>query len=90
MSLGLLTKDPADIRTYTIDWSVWLGSDTISTATWTLPSALTNVASTSTSTTSSIKLSGGSNGRVYNVACTVVTAAGQTKKVSFDLDVGTQ
>lgn len=90
MSLGTLLKDPADIRTYSIDWSAWLGTDTISSANWTLPTGLTQVTASATSTVASIKISGGSNGHTYTVACTVVTAAGQTKKVSFYLQVETQ
>lgn len=90
MSLGVVIKDPADIRTYSINWADWLGVDTISTATWSLPTGLTSVLTAATATLASIKISGGTNGRSYSVACTVVTVAGQTKKVSFDLSVETQ
>lgn len=90
-SLGTITKDPADIRTYSINWAAWLGTDTISTATWTVPTGLTSVSTSNTTTVSSIKLSGGTNGHDYTVACTVLTVTNaQTKKVSFILHVETQ
>lgn len=90
MSLGIKIKDPADIRIYVINWATWLGSYTISTSAWTLPSGLTDVADSNTSTTTQIKISGGSNGREYTVANTIVNSNGETKKVSFQLHVETQ
>jgi len=92
MSLGSRTKDPADSRNYAIDWSAWLTSqnnDTISSSTWTGGGA--TIAASSNSTTSAVaKVSGGAAGNVYTVANTVVTTAGQTRRVSFQLNVDTQ
>lgn len=90
MSLGTMTKDPSDIRVYQIDWSTWLGSYTISTSAWELDTGLTNAASSNTTTATQVLISGGQNGKVYRVANTVVTSNGETKKVSFDLQVETQ
>lgn len=90
-SLGSITKDPADIRTYSIDWSAWLGTDTISTSTFSVPTGLTSVSTSNTTTVSSCKISGGTNGHDYTVSCTIVTVTNaQTKKVSFILHVETQ
>lgn len=93
MSLGSRTKDPADIRNYAINWSAWLTSqnnDTITgTPTWS-GGGLTIVSSSNTTTAATAKVSGGTDGRSYTVSNTIVTAGGQTRKVSFQLDVNTQ
>ena len=91
--IGSRVKDPADIRTYTINWAAWLTSleaDTLSTSTWILPAALTNVAESNTTTLANVKLSGGATGQVYTVSNKVVTTGGQTRQVSFELVVETQ
>lgn len=90
MSLGTRIKDPADIRLYTIDWSEWLDGATISSSTWSLASGLTNVTDANTTTTATVKISGGSNGHSYACANTITTSAGETRKVSFDLEIETQ
>lgn len=88
--LGTRTKDPHDVRIYTIAWSGWLGTATITTSTWVLGTGLTNVLEASTATTTSIKVSGGTNGKTVNVANRIQTSAGETRQVSFDVQVETQ
>lgn len=90
MSLGTRIKDPQDIRIYTIGWSGWLGTATIATSTWVVPTGVTNVVDASTTTTTSIKVSSGTNGRTYPIANRITTSAGETRQVSFDLEVATQ
>ena len=71
------TKDPSAILDYEIDWSDWLetNSDTISTSTWTVPSGITKTADTKTTTTTTIWLSGGTDGNTYECVNRIVTSA---------------
>jgi hypothetical protein len=63
---------------YMINWSPWLGTDTINTSTWTVPTGITKVTSTNTTTTATIWLSGGTEGKMYEVVNTIITSGGRT------------
>ena len=82
-------KDPAAVLDYGFDWSTdgWLGADTIATSTWTVPAGLTSEATSNTTTTATIWLSGGTVGQVYEVANKNVTAAGRTDERSMTIRV---
>lgn len=82
-------KDPAEKLDYQFDWAAYLGSDTITgTPTWTSsPSGLTHVATSNTTTTTTIRLSGGVVGQEYIVTCHIVTVSGQEAERSFRLKV---
>lgn len=87
--------DPEAILDYTVDWSDWLGADTISTVTWTLPTipeggvgiVKESQASTATSATIWISAQAGTAGSSYVVECKITTAAGRTDERSFTLRV---
>ena len=80
----LAPKDPADEVWYTVDWADWLDTgETVSGTAWTVPTGITNAAVTSTSTTSLIKLSGGTAGVTYKIACKATTSASQVVERSF-------
>lgn len=70
-------KDPNAVLDYQIDWSTWLGADTIATSTWTVPTGLTKDGDTSTTTTATIWLSGGTAGVTYHIVNHIVTAGGR-------------
>ena len=76
-------KDPSAVLDYTIDWSTWLGSDTISTSSWTVESGITKDSDNNTTTTATIWLSGGTAGTDYTVTNTIVTAGGRTDQRSL-------
>ncbi len=92
-------KDPNATLIYTFDWANngpndasqdddgWLQSATISTSTFILPSDLTNVTDTNTTTTASIKISGGRNGKNYIVTNRIVTDGGETEDRSIEIKV---
>ncbi len=68
-------KDPSGTSTYAIDWTLDDG-DAIASAVWSAP-GLTVVATSSTSTRTTITLSGGTvSVGVYAVTCTITTTAG--------------
>jgi hypothetical protein len=76
-------KDPDAVLDYQFDWSDWLGSDTVSTSTWTVPTGITKVTDTKTTTTTTIWLSGGTAGNEYTITNRIVTAGGRTEDRSF-------
>lgn len=87
--LGSISKHVGDIEIYTIDWSDWLATgDSIATSVWTLPSGLTNVTDSSTSTTTAIKISGGVAHASYTLTNTVTTSVStETRVETFVLKV---
>lgn len=71
-------KDPDEVEFYVRDWSADLDGDTIATSTWTVPSGITKDSDTNTTTTATIKLSGGTLGSDYALVNRITTAAGRT------------
>ena len=71
------TKDPDAVLDYLVDWSSWLGSDTIATSTWVVPSGITKDSDTNTTTTATIWLSGGDDEASYEIVNRITTAAGR-------------
>lgn len=88
-------KDPAATRDYGIDWSADIGSATISTSTWLLNGAtwpdedapLTKVSQSNSTTTTTIRLSGGTAGQSYRVTNRVVLSNGETDDFTQTLRV---
>lgn len=79
--LATVEKDPSAILVYTIRWAGWLeAGDTIDTGAvvWTVPTGVASITESATTTTTSIKLSGGTAGQVYLVRCKVTTVGGLT------------
>lgn len=80
-------KDPDAILDYTANWATWLDGDTISTSTWTVPSGITKVTDSNTTTTATIWLSGGTAGEKYEIKNTITTAGGRKDERTFKLTV---
>lgn len=78
--MTLFQKDPNATLDYKRDWAVWLApfGDTILTSAWIVPAGLTKGTDTSTSTTATVWLSGGTAGQSYDVVNRVVTTQGRT------------
>lgn len=68
--------DPDAVLDYIWDWTAWLDSDTISTATTTADTGITVDSTTNTTTTATVTLSGGTAGENYDVTVHITTAAG--------------
>ena len=83
----IFTKDPEAVLDYGIDWDAhdWLGADTISTSTWTVPSGITKVTDSKTTTTTTIWLSGGTAGETYPVKDHIVTAGGRAEDCTLTI-----
>lgn len=79
-------KDPNEVLDYTIDWtSRLIGSDTVSSVVWTVPSGITKDSQSNDTTKAVIWLSGGSNTRTYPITCQVTTASGRVMEQSVTL-----
>ena len=83
-------KDPDDVLDYKINWATWLDSDTLSSATWTVPSGITKDSQSNTTTTATIWLSSGAAGQTYEITCRGVTAGGRTKDWTIGIRVKEQ
>lgn len=88
-----IVKDPGSTLDYTIDWTNWLGSDTVSSVAYTLDSGITTStaiggsATSTTSTTSTVNITGGTAGNIYNVKCEMTTAANKVVVRNFRVKV---
>lgn len=72
------TKRAAEVLDFQIDWSDFLGADTISTSTWAVDAGLTKNSDTHGTTTTTIWLSGGTANTNYKCTNTIVTASART------------
>ena len=68
------SKDAQATLDYAIDWTDWLGSDTIASSTWSVPSGITSVSTSNTSKKATIFLSGGSVGSTYQLTNRITTS----------------
>ena len=69
-------KDPNAKLDYHIDWSDWLGSDTISSSAWAVPDGVTQESDDYSPTTTTVWMSGGTAGESYDLVNQIETAAG--------------
>jgi hypothetical protein len=75
-------QDSGEAVARTLNWAADLNGSTISgTPTWTVPAGLTNEATSNTTTTASIRISGGVPGQDYIITCLVTTAASEDLEV---------
>lgn len=82
-------RDANDVLDYTIDFSQRLGSETISSATFSLATAagLTLGSSEYDDTTATVPISAGTEGSKGKVLCRIVTDGGQTMDATVSLPV---
>jgi len=80
----MFTKDPEAVLDYGIDWSSWLGADTISESSWSAPTPVTvpplaikEGSESHGDTATSVWLQGGVAGRSYSIVNHITTAAGR-------------
>ncbi len=88
VTIPAVPKGPGENLDYQIDWSDWLGTDTITgSPTWTIPAGLVAGTVSNTTTTANQFLSGGEIGQDYPIDHTIVTAAGRTASRRFIVQV---
>lgn len=77
MTVATWDKDPAASLPYALDWSSWLSQlsgETIGSVVWTVPTGLTLVSQSATTTVATVRLSGGTAGERYVIGCQITTA----------------
>jgi hypothetical protein len=86
--LPQIVKDPAATLDYQLDWTDWLGADTISASVWTLASptgGLTAAAPSFTGKIARVWLSGGTAGQTVRVTNQITSALGRIDERSFNV-----
>ena len=86
-TLGTKTKDPDETLDYTVDWTEFLGADTIHSVTWTVPVGIVNVTTNFTDTTATIWISGGTLGSRYMINCMITSHANRIGDRSFVIKI---
>jgi hypothetical protein len=83
------TKDPDAVLDYSVDWSLWLAGDEISSSEWLLEdgAVLEKVTDAHTSTNATIWLQGGEAGATYLVTNRIVTVGGRTDDRTISVKV---
>lgn len=73
-------KDPDEVWDLSVDWSPHLENtnDTIATSQWEVPEGLFSELESSSTTTATIWISGGTHGIMYTLKNTIETAQGRT------------
>jgi hypothetical protein len=87
--LATFKKDPAARLDYVLDWSVWLGADTITPTSTTTPLEESGApyAPSFTDTSTRVFLEGGKVGVTYTVTNHITTDGGLIDERSFEVTV---
>jgi hypothetical protein len=76
MIYATLRKNPTAKLDFSVNYAPWLASGvTISSSAWTVPSGLTEVSESNTTTTATVILSGGTEGKIYEVINDVILSS---------------
>lgn len=75
----MFIKEPTETLDYQIDWSDWLGSLAIASSIWSVPTGITQVSTTNNSTTTTIRLTGGTWGETYEITNTITASDAETE-----------
>lgn len=89
MSCTVFQKDIGGTRRVIVDYSSWLGSSEIASATWTVPTGITEANSSETTVTAINYFSGGTDGQDYEIKVCITTndAVPRVKCVTFQIDI---
>ena len=81
-------KDPDDSIWYQIEWDEEIAStETLSSASWTVPTGLTEVSSSVSGTKALIRLSSGTAGTEYTLVCQITKDTGETVSKAISIPV---
>lgn len=105
MSYKWPPKDPDEIIDYSVDWSRFLGSATLSTVTWyvdnssgvktllssgTTVNGIQNVAQTNTNTVATIHIGSGTANKEYKFYCSIQDSTGNVAERSVRIRIREQ
>lgn len=79
----MFNKEPTEVKDFYINWADWLGALTISSSTWTAPTGITIDADSDTTTTTLVRVSGGTWGEIYELFNTIVASNAETETRSI-------
>lgn len=86
MNGDLRLQDPQETLDHSLDWSDFLGTDTIATSTWSVsPTGPTLSNAANTTTTATVFMSGVSLRAIYALSNKIVTTAGRTAERSLTI-----
>lgn len=84
-------KSSAATLDYTQNWSNWLASgDTIATSSWSSETGITIDSHTNDTTTATVVVSGGTNGKTYKLTNTITTSNGLDESMSWFVKIQDQ
>lgn len=79
-------KAPSDVLDYSVDWSKWLGGDSITASEWTLNSGTVTIdAKAADGKTTKVWVSGGEANVRNEMTNTITTTGGRTRSEQFTL-----
>jgi hypothetical protein len=79
-------KTPQAVLDYSIDWSAWLDSDTLSGSSWfASPPGIVIKATTKDNSRTTVWLAGGVSGVTYTITNQIRTLAGRTEERSLTI-----
>lgn len=91
MSIAIRQKDPADVETFTLSWASLLTGIgpgvTITGSTWAVPAGLTETDADFTTSSTSITVSGGTDGQDYELVNHIILSDLQERERSFTLQI---
>jgi hypothetical protein len=105
MSFRWTNKDKDEVLDYSVDWSRWLGTATISSVSWFVDDAsgvktaftngsvvngLQNVTATNTNTVATINLGLGTNNVEYKIYCRITDSTGSIAERTVKLRIKEQ
>ncbi|NBX02607.1 MAG: hypothetical protein EBR02_00800 [Alphaproteobacteria bacterium] len=87
MSIERKYKDPDEVISFGVDWSEYLGAETVTSSDWTVASGVTKVGQTLVGKQANVTISGGTLGTVNRITNRITTSAGETVDQSIDIEI---
>ena len=80
-------KDPHAKLDYSVDWTQWLGDDSLASVAWTVPLGIASLTPSNTAKVATVWLASGTAGQAYNITNHIVTASGREDERTFTVIV---
>lgn len=87
MNIGTYTKEPTSVADFPVDWAPWLGVRTITASDWTVETGITIDDEDSTSTTTTVRLSGGTWGATYIATNRITASDGEEEERTITIKI---
>ena len=85
--IATFSKDPSAILDFAIDWSQWLGDDSIILSSWSIPNGIGQSTSLFSKTLAIIWLVGGSAGQSYGIVNHIASLGGREEDRTIKINV---